>query len=106
MFDIPTLTHKKANQAIAWAVVLSLGIVIGTAIIGRAAGNLIAAVQSKPDIAIYLLLDGEDITETSVLRETATERVYFAESKDGPLLVRMRKNEEGWYIHEKEVLRQ
>lgn len=79
---------------------MSVLIVVCIAAIGRAAHNFQAALTDQPDVAIYLLLPEEQLRKTTLLKEEAggTERHYLAETVHGPMLVILKKKEEGWYV--------
>jgi hypothetical protein len=77
------------------------------ATLGRASYNFSAALTDKPDIAIYMLLEDRDLQETKLIREVSEqERHYYAESKDGPLLVVLRRGPKEWYVDSVEELRE
>jgi hypothetical protein len=57
-------------------------------------------------VAIYLLMKDEEVGNTTLLRETPTERDYLADTKDGPQLVKMKKGPSEWYIEVSEPLHQ
>lgn len=99
-FHVHHLTAKKFSHTVAWAVGVSIAIVIGVAGLGRAAHNFQAALTDKPDVAIYLLLPDENLRKTTLIKEEAhgMERQYLAETDHGPMLVILKKKEEGWYI--------
>lgn len=75
------------------------------ATLGRAASNLKAALTDKPDIAVYLLLEEEGITQSTLLRGRATERDYLVETAEGPKVVKLKKGDEEWYVASKDALR-
>jgi len=105
--EIRHVSRKRYVHTIFWALLLSLLLVAIIATLGRAEYNFTAALTEKPDIAIYLLLPDEEIGKTKVLREvSAIERHYYAETKDGPKLVILKKGEEEWYVSEVEPLRE
>ena len=107
--QVHRLSRRYYSHAVAWAVGLSMIIVILCAALARAAHNFKIALVEKPDIAIYLLLPEEKITTTKTLRVSATERDYLAQTKDGPKLVKLKKGKEQWYaalvepMHEDEM---
>jgi len=94
---IHLLSRRHFSRAVIWAVSLSTVIVGASAALARAAHNFRIALTEKPDIAIYLLLPDENITTTTVLRTSDTERDYLAETKDGPKFVKLKKGNEQWY---------
>ncbi|MBI5155804.1 hypothetical protein HZA45_00865 [Candidatus Peregrinibacteria bacterium] len=94
---IHLLSRRHFSRAVIWAVSLSTVIVGASAALARAAHNFKIALTEKPDIAIYLLLPEENITTTTVLRTSDTERDYLAETKDGPKFVKLKKGKEQWY---------
>lgn len=75
------------------------------AVLGKAMVNLQAALISKPDVGIYLLLPEMDLGHTELLREQDGERDYYADSKEGPLLVRLRQKEGKWAVWSYDHLR-
>ncbi len=79
-------------------------IVVATSTIARAAHNFKAALTDKPDVAVYLLLPDAGLRQTTLLKETPTERDYLAETKDGPKLIRLKKGETQWYVSLMETL--
>ena len=81
-----------------YTLLFSAVIVVVAALLGRAARNLQAALVSKPDIAIYLLLPEEDMGQVTVLRASDTQREYLAQTKEGPKLVILKKGEQQWYV--------
>jgi hypothetical protein len=87
-----------------WAILLSALIVGVAATLARASYNFSAALTQKPDLAVYLLLADEEITQTTLLKETRDERDYLAETKDGPKLIRLLKGEHQWFVGEEENL--
>jgi hypothetical protein len=89
-----------------WALLLSCVIVAAAATLARASYNFKAALTDKPDIALYLLLPDEEIHDSRLIRDLETERHYFAETKDGPKLVILKKGEEVWFVASMEDLRE
>lgn len=89
-----------------WSVVLCIAIVVSAAFLGRATGNFKAALTDKPDVAIYLLLPDEGLGNTTLLRESETERDYLADTKDGPKLIKLKKGEKEWFVSVVEKLHQ
>lgn len=89
-----------------WALLGSSVIVGATAVLGRAALNLRAALTDKPDIGIYMLLPDEGIRETTLLRETENQRDYLAETRDGSKLIILRKEGGEWTVAGIERLRE
>jgi len=102
--DIDRLSRGKYFLTIVWAILLSGVVVASAAFLGRATLNLRAALTDKPDLAIYLLLEDEEIGWTKLLRETDTERDYLAETKDGMKLIKLKKGDEKWYVAVEENL--
>ena len=94
---IHLLSRSHYSRALLWAISLSVLVVAAASALARAAHNFKIALTDKPDIAIYMLLPDENITTTTVLRSTDTERDYLAETKDGPKLVKLKKGKEAWY---------
>ena len=105
-FNVGNLTMKAYQNAVVWALVLSLSVVIAAAMLGRAARNMQAALVDKPDIAIYFLLEEEHLGKTTLLRVSDDEmqRDYLAETEDGTMLVQLRKGAEQWYVAKTERL--
>jgi hypothetical protein len=97
-FHIHSLSRRKYTHTVVWSVTLSILIVIAAAALGRATYNFKAALTEKPDVAVYLLLPDEGIGQTTLLRETETERDYLADTKDGPKLIKLKKGEEKWFV--------
>lgn len=81
-------------------------VVIAAAALGRATHNFQAALTDKPDVAIYLLLPEEELGNTTLLRESDTERDYLADTKDGPKMIKLKKGETEWYVSLVEELHQ
>lgn len=106
-FQVHALTPKTYRRTTLWSLIFAVIIVAGAAALGRAAHNFKAALTDKPDVAIYLLLENEQLGNTTLLREneTNTERDYLADTKDGPKLVKMKKGEKEWYVDYVEQLR-
>ena len=96
-FHIHLLSRKNFSKTVLWSVFLCTVIVTVTAALGRATRNFQAALTDKPDVAIYLLLPEEEIRQTTLLRETDTERDYLAQTKTGPKLVKLKKGPEQWF---------
>ncbi len=94
---ISHISRRSFTRTVIAAVVLCITIVATSAALARAAHNFKIALREKPDIAIYLLLPDEQITTTKVLREGEKERDYLAETKDGPKLVKLKKDNDQWY---------
>ncbi|TSC80352.1 MAG: hypothetical protein G01um101425_6 [Candidatus Peregrinibacteria bacterium Gr01-1014_25] len=105
-FNVGALTANAFRNTIVWALVLSMTIVACAAMLGRAARNMQAALVDKPDIAIYFLLPDEELGKTTMLRESedGKTREYLAESKDGQLLVTLKRGQEQWYVSRTERL--
>lgn len=95
-FHVAHLSHHSYTHTVKWALAVSTLIVVATAALARAAHNFKIALKDKPDIALYLLLPEEEITKSEVLRESETERDYLAETRDGPKLIKLKKNEGTW----------
>lgn len=105
-FHIHSLSGKKFGHTVMWSVVLCVAIVISASLLGRATGNFKAALTDKPDVAIYLLLPDEDLGNTTLLRESETERDYLADTKEGPKLIKLKKGEKEWFVSVVEKLHQ
>lgn len=89
-----------------WAFVVSALIVGAAAVLARATINLKAALTDKPDIAIYLLLPEEEIGYSTLLREEENVRHYYAETKEGPKVIRLKKVNGVWEVKEVEKMRE
>ena len=105
-FQVHAITPRTFRKTTIWSLVFAVIIVAGAAALGRAAHNFNAALTDKPDVAIYLLLQDEELGNTTLLRQNKedTERDYLAETKDGPKLVKMKKGEKEWYVDYTEAL--
>ncbi|MBM3231548.1 hypothetical protein FJZ28_04475 [Candidatus Peregrinibacteria bacterium] len=104
--DIHQLSRRRYGSTVFWAVIASIVVVGGAAALGRATMNIKGALTEKPDIAVYLLLPEEGITNVELLRERENERHYLVQTKEGPKLVVLRKGEEKWYVSLLEKLRE
>jgi hypothetical protein len=104
MLEIHHLTRPRFLHTVWWAVLLSALIIGVVATLGRAAANVKAALTDKPDIAVYLLLEDEGVTQSTLLRGRALERDYLVETRDGPRLVKLKKGEEEWFVASVETL--
>lgn len=104
-FHIHTLSSRKYGHTLVWAIVMSIAVVCGSALLGRAAHNFRAALTDKPDVAIYLLLPNEGLKDTTFLgsNEDDTIRKYLAETVRGPELIILRKNKQ-WLVDSIEKL--
>lgn len=89
-----------------WSVILCLLIVGAAAALARSAHNFKAALTDKPDLAIYLLLPEEGVTNTTLIKDGDTEKDYLVETKTGPKLIKMKKGPEQWYVAQEENLHQ
>lgn len=107
LIDIGQISNFRYAHTVLWALIMSLAVVAITAGLGRAALNLKASLTEKPDLAVYVLLPDKEIGRSTLLREYPDERDYLAESKDGPLFVKLRKNKQTgrWYVAETESLK-
>ena len=97
-FHIHSLSRRSFKHTVLWSVVLCTLIEVATAALGRAAHNFNAALTEKPDVAIYLLLPDEGLGNTTLLKETETERDYLAETENGPKLIRLKMGPEQWFV--------
>lgn len=97
-FQIHSLSRRRYTHTVLWSIFVSLLVVVGVSLAARATHNFQAALTDKPDIAIYLLLPDEELGNTTLLRETETERDYLAETKEGPKLVKLKKGEKEWFV--------
>lgn len=104
-FHIHSLSSRKYGHTLIWAVMVSIAIVCGSALLGRAAHNFRAALTDKPDVAIYLLMPNDGLGETTFLggNDEDTMRKYLAETAQGPALVTLRKNKQ-WLVDSIEYL--
>jgi hypothetical protein len=100
------LTKRGFSRTTLWSLLFCIAIVIAVSGVGRAARNFRAALTDKPDIALYLLLEQEKISNSTLLRESDTERDYLAETKNGPKLVKLKKGDIEWYVALVEELHQ
>lgn len=103
-FHIHTLSPRTFSRTVVWSIFISSVIVVAVSMIGRAAHNFKAALTDKPDVAIYLLLPDEEIGQTTLLKETETEREYLAETKEGLKLIKLKKGEYQWFVSHVERL--
>lgn len=103
LHDLP---NARFYRTVLWALLLCAVIVAAAAGLGRAALNFEAAVTEKPDLAIYVLLPDDKISNIELLREEEGRREYLATTPEGAILVDLRFNEETghWYVHYKERL--
>jgi hypothetical protein len=92
-------------HTIGWAVLLCALIVGLAATIGRATLKIQAALSDNPDIAVYLLLPNEGISDATLLRELPGQRDYLVQTKDGPKLVKLKQGMQQWYVSVREDLR-
>lgn len=99
------LSLARFSHHVFWSVLLSALIVALAATLARASFNLSAALTNKPDLALYLLLPQEGITQSTLLREHTDERDYLAQTKDGPKLIRLKKGGRQWFVSFTEELR-
>jgi len=97
-FHIHAISHRTFRHTVLWSATLCILIVIAAAALGRAAHNFQAALTEKPDVAIYLLLPDEGLGNTTLIKESETERDYLADTKDGPKLIKLKKGEKEWYV--------
>ena len=105
-FKVHSLSPRKYKHTVLWSVVLSVVIVVAASFLARATRNFHAALTDKPDVAIYLLLPNEGLGNTTLIRESDTERDYFADTKDGPELIKLKRGEKEWFVSLKEPLHQ
>jgi hypothetical protein len=93
------LTRRSYRRTLLWSALLSFLIVIAAATLGRAAHSFKAALSTKPDLALYLLLPEEGIGHSRFLKESEEGRDYLVETKSGPALVRLQRSEDGvWFV--------
>jgi hypothetical protein len=97
-FHVHALTPRTYRRTTLWSLVMAVMIVAAAAGLARATKNFRGALVDKPDIAIYLLLEDEELGNTTLLREAEGERDYLADTKDGPKIVKLKKGEKEWYV--------
>ena len=104
---IQLLPHHQYLRTVLMAVAASMLVVGTAAFLGRATLNLRAALNDKPDLAIFLLLGDKEVTQSTLLRETedGMRRDYLIETKDGPEFVILEKGEKEWFVATEESLR-
>ena len=102
--DINHISGYRYAVTIIWAMVICVIVVGSISLLAHGSLNLKGALTEKPDLALYLLLPEEEISESELLRETETVRDYLAETKDGPKYIKLKKGEEKWYVAEIENL--
>lgn len=98
------LSTRRFTHTVFWSLLLSALIVAMAATLARASFNLSAALTDKPDIALYLLLPEEEISQSTLLREHVGERDYLVQTKDGPKLIRLKRGPNQWFVEMKEQL--
>ena len=105
--DIEKISHGKYKNALLYAILASVIIVVASALVGRAALNLDAALTEKPDLALFLLLPEEDIEYSTVLREQEHERDYLIETPDGEKFIKLQKDlsTSEWFVAHRETVR-
>lgn len=96
--ELHRISHLRFMHTLGWAVLLCSLIVGVVATLGRASANIKAALTDKPDIAVYLLLPEEEITQATLLRAHEDQHDYLVETKTGPKLVQLKKGELEWYV--------
>lgn len=99
-FDEP-----EPRTSILMGLITCILIVAAAAALGKAMVNLKAALVSKPDVGIYLLLPELDLGDTELLRDMGDTRDYYAESKEGDLLVHLKWEKNQWAVGSYEHLR-
>jgi hypothetical protein len=104
--DIHHVSSKRFAHTVWWAVLLSSLVVALAATLGRAMANIKAALIEKPDIAVYLLLEEEGVTSSTLLRAKENERNYLVETKTGPKIVQLKKGEKEWFVANVERMRE
>ena len=102
--EIERISRLRFASTILWAIVGSTVVVASAAGLARATLNLNGALVEKPEIAVYLLMPEEHITHVEVLREGEDTKDLLLETKEGKMLVTMKKGEEEWYISYKQQL--
>lgn len=105
-FQPHRVSHPIFRRTMMWSVILCLLIISAAAALARSSHNFKAALTDKPDLAIYLLLPDEQISNTTLLRESDNERDYLADTKDGPKIIKLKKGEKQWYVALTEDLHQ
>ncbi len=97
--------EPEPRTSITMGLITCILIVAAVAALGKAMVNLQAALVSKPDVGIYLLLADMELGETSLLRDMGDTRDYYADSKEGPLLVHLHREGGEWELAGYERLR-
>ena len=102
------LSAKRYFHTLGVAVLVSCLIVAVAATLGRATLSLHGAVSWKPDIAVLVLMEerDEEITDSTLLKETPDQREYLVETKTGPKWVLLKKGTAQWYIAQVENLKE
>lgn len=104
--NIHHLPEHRFFRTVVWSVLASALIVVATAGLARAARNFRAALTEKPDVAIYMLLEKEEVTSSTLLREQPLERDYIVQTKSGSMLVKLKRGPQQWYVSSSESLRE
>jgi hypothetical protein len=90
--------EPEPHTSIMMGLITCILIVAAAAMLGKAMVNLQAALISKPDVGIYFLLPDMELGETELLRDMGDTRDYYADSKDGPLLVHLHRDRGEWTL--------
>ncbi len=99
------IRNLRLHHTLLWTLAASAIVVVMAAGLARATLNMAAALTEKPDLAVYLLLEEENVKDSVLLRETEKERDYLVETDDGPKLAKLKKGEKEWYVSKVEPLR-
>ena len=105
MVQLPALFQNRLANTALMSILASGLIVASAATLGRAVHNIQGALTTKPDIALYLLLPDEGVTDVTLLRDMGDERHYLAETRTGPKLVKLEMRNEEWTVSTVEPLR-
>ena len=101
------ISRFRYMHTMAWALLVSSLVVAIAATIGRATLNLQGALMAEDaGLAVMMLLPEEEISEITMLRANADRQEFLAETKDGPMLIRVKRGTEGWFVQEKIPLRE
>jgi|GEM_PF-571223 len=98
------VSKRRFYHTIGWAVLLCALIVGVAATLGRATMNIRGALTDNPDLAIFLLLEEEGVTQSTLLRQQPSQRDYLVQTAEGQKLVLLKKGEKEWYVSRNEQL--
>lgn len=102
---IADVSKGKHSDITIWAIVAALVFIVFFSLVARASLNLQGALTHKPDLAVYVLLPEEDITEVELLRELNQERDYLLTTKNGMKFAKLRQVDGEWTLATIEDLR-